>query len=101
MIGDDDLQAEVFFRDEFATLVTRTRSGASDDLMAIIGSSDEEALDRRVVSPHRVMLVPASADLRKGDQVAVPTGPHAGTYRVQDARAINDGAEVKATVTKV
>lgn len=47
------------------------------------------------------MLVPASADLRKGDQVAVPTGPHAGNYRVQDARAINDGAEVKATVTKV
>lgn len=101
MIGDDDLQAGVFFREEFATLVTRTRAGAPEDLMVIIGSADEEALDRRVVAPHRVMLAPASADLRKGDQVAVPTGPHAGTYRVQDVRLVNDGAEVKATVTKV
>lgn len=60
---------EVFFSD-FATSFIRTRHGLNAvAVMGILGTADEEALEGRVMAAVRELRLPASYDLRAGDEL--------------------------------
>lgn len=60
----------VFFGPDFATPFVRTRHGLDAvPVVGILGAVDEEALEGRVMAAVRELRLPASYDLRAGDEL--------------------------------
>ena len=91
---DEDLS--VFYdADEFATEFTLVGSSPALTFAGIVGEVDEDALDGFVTGVERQLRWPtASASLTRDQRLSVPSGPHAGSWRVlRDGRMVNDGRE--------
>ena len=83
---------------DFAVEVTRVRPLVADVVFnGILGERDDEALDRRAIAPERVLAYASSVDVLVGDTLHID----ARSYRVRDARRVNDGAESRAWLQKV
>lgn len=100
-----DADLSPFFDPDDGHVVLCSRSRLLEDdvtFHAIIGTTDEDALDGRVLAAHRTIAFPAGPDLQGGDSVTVTAlhpwqAQHAGTYRLHEApRRVNDGAECRA-----
>lgn len=107
-----DLEADlaaVFFGADFAMPFTRQRSLVADvEVLGILGTTDEEALDARAISSQRSLRTPATADVRADDVlVAVQAIPAMGVaqgarFRVLDVpQRVNDGMECEALLGSV
>lgn len=102
---EDDL-SDFFDVDDFAVEVTRVRPAAADITFdAIIGLADEDALMGRATAAERVLHWPTGPDVLEEDTIVVAvTGPlavHNGSYRVQEPRRFNDGAESACYLQKL
>lgn len=102
---EDDL-SDFFDADDFAISVTRVRPAAADiTFAAIIGLADETALLGRSNAAERQLHWATGTDVRESDTIVVAvTGPlavHNGSYRVNDLRRVNDGAESACYLQKL
>lgn len=105
---DDTLDAFFDPSDGHVVLCTRSRLMADDVAFhAIIGTTDEEALQGRVLAAHRTITFATGADLRASDTIVVTAlqpwqAQFAGTYRMHgEPRRVNDGAESRATLVLI
>lgn len=102
---EDDL-SDFFDEDDFAIQVTRVRQSAADiTFTAILGLTEEDALMGRATAADRVLHWSTGPDVREGDTIVVavlgPLAVHNGSYRVQEPRRLNDGAECACYLQKV
>lgn len=89
--------------DETTVSVTRTRLLADDvTFVAIIGLSDEEALEGRAMAPRRQIAYATGPDVIEGDVLEVVgqgyLAIHNGTYKAIEPHRVNDGAESRCTL---
>lgn len=105
MAVENDL-SDFFDVDDFAISVTRVRPAVADvPFIAIIGVNDEDALLGRATAANRRLHWATGPDVLDDDTITVAvTGPMAvfnGSYRVREARRVNDGAESACYLQKV
>ena len=105
MAVENDL-SDFFDADDFAIEVTRVRPlAASVTFLAIVGVNDEDALMARATAANRRLHWATGPDVLDDDTITVAvTGPLAvfnGSYRVREARRVNDGAESACYLQKV
>jgi len=86
--------------------VTRVRPAAGDvTFLAHLGLEDEDALLGRATAASRRLHWASGPDVLEGDTITVAaTGPmavHNGSYRVQEPRRVNDGAESACYLQKL
>lgn len=103
MAVETDL-SDFFDADEFAVMVTRQRASVADvNFLAIIGVTDEDALQSRATAAARSLHWATGPDVREDDTIVIAaTGPMAvfnGSYRVREPRRVNDGAESACDLT--
>lgn len=104
----DDLST-VFFGSDFASQFRRVRPLVDDIVVSgIFGVVDRSALDGHAVAASRVLLLPASADLRADDElVAIDPLPQeqvavGARFRVLDVpKHTVDGLEMEALLGSV
>ena len=100
--------ATVFYGPEFATRFLRQRPEALDlEVMVILGTQDDEALDGRARATVRAARFVAGQDVRADDRltaleaagIAVPAG---SVFRVlEHPMRVNDGNELETLLSSV
>ncbi|SFF14822.1 hypothetical protein [Paracidovorax wautersii] len=105
---EEDMRT-VFFGSDFAARFRRHRAGElAREVVGIVGTVDDEALEGRVFAASRTLRYPADCELRADDVLecldeAASQGIKVGTrFRVLEApRRVNDGAEMEALLGSV